>query len=479
MAEINSVHEGNIYNENMSREKQSVALSSVIAAVFLTVVKIVIGILSGSLSILSEAAHSALDLGAAVVTLFAVKVADKPADKEHHYGHGKMENLSAFIETVLLLLTCAWIMYEAVKRLFFGSPGEIEVNLWAYGIMILSIIINISRAAALRKVAKKYNSYALEADALHFMSDVWSSLVVIGGLIFVNLGFKLADPIAALGVCVLVIIISIKLGKRTIEVLLDTAPRGMMDRVTDLVKKTVGVVNIGNVRIRLSGANCFIDVNVGISRNESHRGVHNIAHSVKERIVKNVPNSDVTVSTYPVDTGGVNDRELLSGIKRVVDGFALCTNIHNINVYEVEGRKHIALHIEVRDVLTLEQSHELSHKIEEEIIKNVPEVSEASVHIEESRHTNIEAEDVTRESAEMIQHILELADCLPDSLGCHGIHDIKVYRQGGRYATFLHCTVKGNARINDVDLFSKELIKKIKENLPQVENVFVHMEPVD
>ena len=180
----------------MLNEKQHVALSSVVAAVFLTVVKIVVAIFTGSLGILSEAAHSALDLGAAIITFFAVRFSDKPADREHNYGHGKIESFSALIETLLLLATCGWIIYEAIERLFFAKAVPVTGTFWGIGIMVLSIIINISRAKALKKVAHKYGSQALEADALHFDSDVWSSLVVIGGLVCVGLGnyFKIPSP---------------------------------------------------------------------------------------------------------------------------------------------------------------------------------------------------------------------------------------------------------------------------------------------
>ena len=208
----------------MKNEKQSVALSSVVAAVFLTFTKIIVGIFTGSLGVLSEAAHSALDLGAAIVTFWAVRFSDKPADQDHHYGHGKIESFSALMETALLLLTCVWIIYQAAQKLLFGKPLVVSGSWWGIAIMVISIVINISRAKALKRIAQKYNSQALEADALHFSSDVWSALVVIGGLLCVWCGAKFkipimnyGDPVAALGVSLLVIVVSFKLGKRTVD----------------------------------------------------------------------------------------------------------------------------------------------------------------------------------------------------------------------------------------------------------------------
>jgi len=194
----------------MENEKNKVATSSFIAAIFLTTFKIIVGVMTGSLGILSEALHSALDLVAAGITMIAVRISDKPADKEHHYGHGKIENLSALAETLLLLITCVWIIYEALSRLISGNT-HIEVNVWSYVVVITSIVIDYSRSRALMRVAKKHNSQALEADALHFSTDIWSSLVVLLGLVAANFGIFIADSIAAMGVALIVIFVSYNL----------------------------------------------------------------------------------------------------------------------------------------------------------------------------------------------------------------------------------------------------------------------------
>src|SRR5512140_1076935 len=220
--------------EQAGKEKSSVALTSVLAAVGLTVFKIVVGMLSGSLGILAEAAHSALDLVAALVTFLAVRFSGRPADEAHRYGHGKIENLSALFETLLLLATCVWIIREAIIRLMADSV-HIEVSVWAFLVMGVSIVVDINRSGMLYRAAKKHNSQALEADALHFSTDIWSSAVVIGGLICVKAGqwwpslavLRNADAVAALGVSVLVVWVSIRLGRRTIDALIDTAPPGM------------------------------------------------------------------------------------------------------------------------------------------------------------------------------------------------------------------------------------------------------------
>src|SRR5712664_2332758 len=215
--------------ESMRAEKRAVAGNSVLAAFAITALKIAVGFTTGSLGILSEAAHSALDLIAAIITLMSVRVSDKPADADHQYGHGKVENFSAFIETGLLLLTCVWIISEAVKRLFFHSV-EIEPSAAAYVVMFLSIVVDAWRSRALGRIAVKYDSQALEADALHFSTDIWSSSVVILGLALVQLGrayqvawLSKADPVAALFVAGVVISVSWRLARRTVDALIDAA----------------------------------------------------------------------------------------------------------------------------------------------------------------------------------------------------------------------------------------------------------------
>src|SRR5271157_126451 len=204
------------------KEKRSAARSSVLAAVGLTAFKLAVGLLTNSLGILAEAAHSALDLVAAAMTYLAVRFSDKPPDREHPFGHGKIENLSALFETLLLLGTSAWVIYEAVQRLFFISV-KVETSIWSVIIMGLSMVVDYTRSRILFRTARKYRSQALEADALHFSTDIWSSAVVILGLALVRIGeyrggdktiFERADAIAALVVSVIVLYVSYKLGRR-------------------------------------------------------------------------------------------------------------------------------------------------------------------------------------------------------------------------------------------------------------------------
>jgi len=282
----------------VEKEKTNVALSSVIAAIFLTSFKLIVGLVTGSLGILSEALHSGLDLVAALITYISVRISDKPPDKEHNYGHGKIENLSAFLETILLLITCIWIIYEAISRLISGKV-HIEVTFWSYVVVISSILIDFTRARALSRVAKKYNSQALEADALHFSTDIWSSVVVLIGLIVSNFGFYYADSIAALAVAMIVIFISIKLGRKAIDVLLDKAPSSLYVKIETAMKQIKEISQFHDIKIRTSGAFTFVEVNIHVDAGLSIQEAHEISHKAEKEILKIVEKCEIHIHTEP------------------------------------------------------------------------------------------------------------------------------------------------------------------------------------
>ena len=289
------------------REKSSAALSSVIAAVGLTVFKGVVGLLTNSLGILAEAVHSALDLMAAVMTLVAVRAADKPADRNHPYGHAKIENVSALLQTVLLLATAVWIVYEAVRRLII--PGvHVDVTFWSFAVMFTSIVVDVSRTRVLRAAARKHRSQALEADALHFSTDIWSSCVVLFGLGLLLIARRVpsltflerGDSLAALAVAAIVIRVSIQLGKRAVHALVDASPmNGEHDAIVQVVGDLGGVQNIHAVRIRSAGGGWFVDMHVAMDGHLSVDESHAITERIEATVETILPGSDVTVHVEP------------------------------------------------------------------------------------------------------------------------------------------------------------------------------------
>jgi cation diffusion facilitator family transporter len=289
------------------REKRRAAMSSVCAAVGLTGMKIVVGVLTGSLGILAEAAHSGFDLLAAAMTYLAVRFSGRPADRDHPYGHGKIESLSALFETLLLLGTCLWIIYAATNRLIHGKV-EVEVTFWSFAVMATSIVVDFSRSRMLYRAARKHKSHALEADALHFSTDIWSSAVVIVGLAGVLIGNRMerldfldhADAIAAMAVGVIVVQVSIKLGLRTVYSLLDTAPAGLEDQIVAAVQSIPNVQNCHRVRIRHSGPQIFVDLHVLTDGRQSLHKAHDLTEQIEQTVAQIAPNADVTVHPEPM-----------------------------------------------------------------------------------------------------------------------------------------------------------------------------------
>jgi len=288
------------------REKRWAATTSVLAAVGLTGFKIVVGIATGSLGILAEAAHSGLDLVAALMTLFAVRISGKPADTEHLYGHGKVENLSALFETLLLLVTCVWIIWSAIHRLA-AHRLEIEVTLWSFAVMATSIVVDASRSRMLYRAARKHHSDALEADALHFRTDIWSSSVVILGLACMKISesvpsariLRYSDAVAAIVVALIVVYVSVKLGLRTVQSLVDAAPAGVDHQITAAVEALPGVTNCHHVRVRYSGPRPFVDIHVLMDGSQTLREAHDLTEQIERTIEQILPEADVTVHPEP------------------------------------------------------------------------------------------------------------------------------------------------------------------------------------
>ena len=460
------------------QEKKAAAGNSVIAALFLTSMKLVMGFITGSLGILAEAAHSGLDLVAAIVTFLAVRVSGKPADHDHTYGHGKVENFSALIETVLLFITCAWIIYEAVQRVFFRSI-EINPSLWAFLVMAVSIGIDVSRSRMLYSAARKHHSQALEADALHFSTDVWSSSVVIGGLLLVWLGknvfprhaalLQKSDAVAALGVAFIVLFVSYKLGKRTIDVLLDRAPDGLPQKISKAAGGIEGVMNVGPVRMRRSGPSYFVDMTVDVDRNLSFERTHAIAELVEACVQSVTPGADVVIHTDPREV----ERETMAKRIRAV-AYRNQMSVHNISMHENKDRVYVDLHLEVDDHLSLQQAHDMATHIEKDLKEDMPEIVHVNTHIE-SRGTGMgNGVDVTSREQRIVEKVKQLTDEIAGASRCH---NVMVQRHGDRFSVSLHCNFEKELSIIQVHDMSTRIEERLKDRIPGLDRVLVHEEP--
>lgn len=450
-------------------EKRRIALTSVAAAVFITVLKLVVGLETNSLGLLSEAAHSGLDFLAALLTYVAVRVSSRPPDREHQYGHGKIENLSAFIETLLLVLTCSWIIWEAVDRLVEGT-SHVETSVWSFVVIAISIVVDISRARALRRVAKKYNSQALEADALHFSSDVWSSLVVLSGLVFVSLGYPWVDAVAALLVALLVLFVSYRLGRRTVDALMDRVPDGLYEQVMEAVRGVEGVEDVQNIRIRPSGAKVFVDTTVAIRRTTPFARAHEIMDAVERAVDARHPGIDVTVHAEPCET---MDETIEDKVRMIVTARGLPAP-HNLEVYDEAGRYHVEFDVEYEAGMPFVEAHALADSIEAAILLQVPSVAHVTVHIEES-HPGATGVDAGHADEALRAAIVAFLSAEPDVLECPRV---ALLRTEDGVMVQLTCMFSPELALAEVHRHVSLLESKLYARFPEVRRVTIHAEPL-
>jgi cation diffusion facilitator family transporter len=450
-------------------EKQRVALTSLAAAAFITAMKLIVGLETNSLGILSEAAHSGLDFIATCITFLAVTVAGKPPDKDHQYGHGKIENVSAFVETLLLFVTCGWIIWEAVDRLS-GGGVHIEVNVWAFLVISVAIAIDLTRSRSLTRAARKHRSQALEADALHFSSDVWSSLVVLGGLVFVSFGYAWVDAVAAIIVAILVLFVSYRLGRRTIDALMDRVPEGISEAIRTAMEQVEGVEEVRSIRLRASGAQLFVDAVVGIKRTIPFQRAHAVMDQVEQTIQHLHPYADVVVHAEPCESG---DETIADKVRMIALERGLRAP-HNLEVHESQGKYHIEFDIEYLKGKSFVEAHDLTTDIEREIRGAVLGVDRVTVHMEEYEHNETHQRDVTEEEVQLRDEIRELVLTDLRVLQCN---EISLLRAGTRYNLSLHCGFDRSLTLDQVHDIICSIESTLYRRFTLLRRVVVHAEP--
>src|SRR5574337_878118 len=458
-----------------SRRKIRVAKISALAALALVIAKAAIGWQTGSLGILSEAAHSTLDLIATLITLFAVRVADRPADRDHHYGHGKVENLSALVEVALLLATCLWIIYEALERLV-GKPVEIEPSWIAFAVMVGSVVVDVSRSRALAETAKATRSQALEADALHFRVDVWSSCTVLGGLAAVWVGrhwgmplLFMADAIAAILVAAIVLTVGGRLAKRAADALLDRAPLDLVDRIRTAVKSIPDIQGPVSLRARRVGHRLFVDAAVSIGRGASFEGAHAVLDQVEERIRDGAPDASVVIHADPLRT---EDESLGDAVRLVVSRHA--AGAHDIFFHNVGGKSGVDLHLEAPGNLTLNEAHALTERIEADLRREVPRLGQVYIHVDPMRDDHATGVGVETDAGRMAEPLRTLALAIPGVLDCR---NISVRRVEGRTWLACDCVMDGGLSLRQAHELGLDLIQRAQRQMPGVGRVSVHAEP--
>jgi cation diffusion facilitator family transporter len=454
----------------MTKKKENVALSSVLAGLVLTLGKLIVGIVTGSMGIMSEAAHSALDLGAAALTYFAVRASDEPPDEEHPYGHGKIESISAFIETGLLFLTSAWIIYEAVHRLISGKT-EVEVAWYSFAVVIIAIAIDYSRSRALYKVAKETNSQALEADALHFKSDIYSSAVVLAGLVLFLFGITWADSVAAIGVSLFVLHAGYELGKRTFNALVDAAPEGLLPKLKEVAGQVDGVLSVERMRVRAVGADLFVDCSLNVNRGIPLELVDRIIKNVEEKLRSEAPNADVVVHIHPV---ALESENVIERVHTIVVNHNL--RAHNIEAYDSGKNKVINFDLELDENLSLEEAHKNADHLEKALQFEFGKGTDVTIHLDPATPTISASREIGLEQREKIIHLI---NSVPKHFkNLKEIHNINIQESNSRVTVSLHSVITSSATLAEAHALAHDVEDWIKKEKDLgISKAFCQIEP--
>jgi cation diffusion facilitator family transporter len=454
----------------MQSVKERVALSSIAASASLTVAKAIVGVASGSLAILSEAAHSLLDLAATVMTFFAVRISGKPADAEHHYGHGKIESISALAETAFLFLLSGVVIWEALRRLYSDQTPMVQASAWAFAVIIASIVIDFFRARVLYRTAAATSSEALEADALHFSSDMWSSAAVLVGLVAVALGHRWADSTAAIVVAIFICVAGWRLARRTFETLTDTAPAGIALTIAAAVERVTGVVALERLRARQVGEILFVDLVVGVSRTLPLERVAAVKQRIIEAVRATNKAAEITVATEP---RALDDESVLERIMVIARNHALA--VHHVTAHSIAERLAVSLDLEVDGALTLGAAHEVASGLEQAIRDELGPDVEVETHIEPLQPYDEPGQEAPpARIAAMSEALSEIAANV-DLVG--EIHDVRVREaEGGEIVNF-HCGVDADVKVSEVHEKVDDVERALRVRFPEIKRVIGHAEP--
>jgi cation diffusion facilitator family transporter len=454
----------------MPNVKQKVALSSIAASAGLTLAKGIVGLSTGSLAILSEAAHSLIDLAATLMTYFAVRVSDKPADAEHHYGHGKVESVSALAETALLFVLSGVVIWEASARLFGGGGPPVKATPWSFAVIGGSIVIDFFRARVLYRVAGETSSEALEADALHFGSDMWSSIAVLIGLGAVALGYLWADAAAAVIVALFICIAGWRLGRRTIETLTDTAPTGAAAKITAIVARVPSVVAVERVRVRQAGGVEFVDLVVGVSRTLALDRVAALKDRIEAAVRAAYPKAELSITTEPRALDGETVLERVMVIAR-----SRSLAVHHVTVHAIGTKLSVSLDLEVDGSLALGVAHDIATELEEAVREEIGPTVEVETHIEPLQPHDQPGLDAPPDQVAAVRDAL--TEIAQKSAAVDEVHDVRVRQSDGAEIVSFHCRVDPLLTVTEVHERVDSVERALRARFPSIKRVIGHAEP--
>jgi cation diffusion facilitator family transporter len=454
----------------MASKKEKVAIVSVFASGSLAAAKFAIGVAIGSLALISDALHSLIDLGATLVTWFAVRVADRPPDAEHHYGHGKVESVAALAESALLFLLAGGVAVEAVSRLQTGG-ALVTFSVIPFAVLGIEMAVNAWRARTLLQVARETKSEALEADSLHFASDFFGSIPVIIGLALSAYGYSWADPVAAIAVAVLISVLGFRMGRRTLATLVDTAPEGVADKVEVEIRKVAGVVAVKRVRARMVGPRYFIDAAVALPRTLPSDQVAKVGTNIQQAVTKLFEDADVTVTTTPI---ALDNESMMDRIFVIARNKALA--VHHVTVHELQDRLAVSLDLEVDGKLTLRAAHALADDLEHAIAGELGTDVEVETHIEPLQAEDASGREAPPERVEAVR--MALAELAAEGRVIRDVHDVRVRETDEGEIVNFHCRVDPELSVQAVHENVDALERALKERSAPIKRVIGHAEPM-
>ena len=455
--------------QRTARARERTALVSVGAAVLLVAVKLVTGLVTGSLAFVAEAVHSGTDLVAALLTLFAVRVAIRPPDREHPYGHGKAEHLAALGESAFLILISLFLAGESLRRLIGGDGHDVEATWWAFVVLGFVIAVDISRAVVSRRAALRYRSPALAANALHFASDLAGSLAVLVGLVFVAAGEPSADAIAALFVAVLVVIAAVRLAKQSVDVLMDRTAADAEERIRSALASMAQPVELRRTRVRHAAGRHFADLVVAVPPDAGVTQAHAIADAVEEAVERALGAADVVVHVEPFESaGGLRERATVaaSTVPEVRE-------VHNVRVMHLADGYELSLHVKLPSELSLTEAHDVVERLEGRVRAELPELRNVHTHIEPLEGTDWGRRpaggDTAMERAAIEETVRRVTGAAPAAVS---------FRDGerGRIA-LVTITLPGEQPLPSAHGHAGAIEAAVRERCPTLADVIVHTEP--
>jgi cation diffusion facilitator family transporter len=455
--------------QTMLSKKERVAAVSVVASGSLACVKFAIGVSIGSLALISDALHSLIDLGATLVTWYAVRVSDRPPDAEHHYGHGKVESLAALAETALLFLLAGGVAVEGAQRLIAGGTTP-TFSLVPFAVLAVEMVINGWRAHVLRKTARETGSQALEADSLHFASDMYGSVAVIIGLVLAAYGQAWGDPAAALVVAVIIAGLGVRMSRRTIQALMDTAPPGVRDRVAKVISGVPGMVRIERLRVRTVGPRHFVDATIAVPRTLPLDRVAALKATLQTAVIQALGDADLTVSTTPV---ALDDESVQERIMVIARNRALA--VHHLTVQTIGDRLAVALDLEVDGDMPMGKAHEIASGLEDAIVAELGPSVEVETHIEPLQAPRLPGREAApARVAALVESLGELVKTHP---ALRHVHDVRVRETPEGELVFFHCHINPARSVIDVHEAVDELERDLRRRFPEIKRAIGHAEP--